>query len=168
LLLLLATLHQAAERYDRLEAVYSELLKQQPENVLILNGLAELLALQNTQPRRALDLIDRAIRLGGPRPMFLDTRASVYRALGQPQKAIEDMEIVVAEAPRPNRYAHLAMAYAQANRPEQAKAAAEKAMGVDATMPGDEPEGQTAAPPVAEQLHPLERTAFADLLKRLK
>jgi tetratricopeptide (TPR) repeat protein len=168
LLLLLATLHQAAERYDRLEAVYSELLKQQPENVLILNGLAELLALQNPQPRRALDLIDRAIRLGGPRPMFLDTRASVYRALGQPQKAIEDMEIVVAEAPRPNRYAHLAMAYAQANRPEQAKAAAEKAMGVDATMPGDEPEGQTAAPPVAEQLHPLERTAFADLLKRLK
>ncbi len=155
---------EAGERFDRLVKLYGELLEQQPDNVAVLNNLAELLALRGERLDRALDLVNHAIELDGPRASLLDTRASVYRALGQPADAIRDMELVVADAPKPNRLVHLAMAYVQAKQTEKARQAVAKASAEAARSAADgDPE-----PVVLSQLHPLERAACRDLLSRLR
>ena len=52
---------------------------------------------------------------------YLDTRAVIYMALGQPEKAISDLEKVVKADPTPAELFHLAQAYFQANKQEKAK-----------------------------------------------
>ena len=56
-----------------------------------------------------------------PLRSYLDTRAVIYMALGQPQKAIIDLEKVVETDPSPAELFHLAQAYLQANKQEKAK-----------------------------------------------
>ncbi len=111
----------------------------------MMNNLAELLALQGRSLDEARTLIDRAISLAGRVPTLLDTRSTVYLALGRTKEALADMQTVLLEEPRPNRHYHLARIL---HRTGQSKAAADE-MKRAATL------GLTA-----EQLHPLERADY--------
>ncbi len=142
----------AQGNYSDVESLYREIVKADPKNVVALNNLAEVLALTGRNPREALELIEQAIAAAGPISAFLDTRATVYRALGEPDKAVRDMQTVIVDSLKPNALVRLALAYAQQNNlPEAAKALAQAR--------------QLAFNP--DQLHPLERDDYAALQKLL-
>ena len=90
--------------------------------------------------------------MGGPRPEILDTRAVAYMALELPEQAIKDLEEAVAVSPLPEIYVHLARAYMQAGRRDEAGRALEKANNVGLRL---------------EKIHPLERDAYRQLLADL-
>jgi len=153
LLLTLADLRVRQERFADVEAVYREVLKRDGQNLAALNNLAELLALQDSHNTEALKLIDDAVRLSGPIPTMLDTRATVYLRQGKPQQALADLKQVIAEEPRANRYFHLALAYYQSGQKKAAADAMKQAESMKLS---------------AEQLHPLERPLYERLAAELK
>ena len=72
-------------------------------NLGAMNNLAVLLALQKRDLSKARQLVEKAVEIAGPLPALLDSRASVYLALGKPEQALTDLQQVVGEEPRPNR-----------------------------------------------------------------
>ena len=116
LLLCLAELRTAQERFADAERLYREILGQDRRNAFAENNLAVLLALQDKNLDEALALIEKAIAASGPIPAFLDTRATVYLAQGKFPQALEDMAAVIIDAPRAVFYFHQAQAYQQSGQ----------------------------------------------------
>ena len=83
------------------------------EDLAAMNNLALILALQELDIEESLKLINRAIAIAGPLATFLDTRAAALLASGQPQEALADLNEVIRDDPRPNRYFHQALAFWQ-------------------------------------------------------
>ncbi len=107
--MVLAELRESQEKFAEAEDLYREVLKKDDHNVAVLNNLACLLALSGRQLDEAKGLIDKAIATAGPQASPMDTRATIYLALGQADKALADMRMVVNEQPAPNRFFHLAL-----------------------------------------------------------
>ena len=114
--------------------------------------LPGLLALRNEKGNGALDLINRAIARRGPIAELLDTRGVVYMMMGDTRHAIEDLERATTLDPTGPKYFHLAQAYLRAGD----KTAAEQSLA-KARAKGLKP----------ENLHPLEVTAYQQLLTEL-
>jgi len=110
--LTMADLKVAQGRYQEAEAAYREILKEHGEHPVAMNNLAVLLAMQKTKLEESLDLVNKAIQRSGPLASMLDSRASVYIALGQADKAIADVQEAIADSATPVRLFHLAQAYA--------------------------------------------------------
>jgi tetratricopeptide (TPR) repeat protein len=153
-LLALADLRTAQERVDEAVQLYREVLKKDPNNAKAMNNLGVLLAQKREHLDEALSLVDRALLLAGPVPALLDSRASVYLAMGKPELARVDLEEAVSEEPRPNRQFHLALAYWRLGQQQAASKALEEALM----------KGKLAA----EKLPPLERADYDRLLAELK
>ena len=101
---------------------------------LISNNLAYNL-LANPSPSdvdEAKKLIDSAIVELGPNPELLDTRALVWLAAGDPQKAIADLKETLV-LPTAQKQLHLAVAYLVSKNSPNARIAFEKAakLGLD-------------------------------------
>ena len=79
---------------------------------------------------------------------MLDSRATVYLAMGNPEKALEDITAAVADQETPVRLFHLAQAYSLAGDMTNAKTAFKKALRKGLTK---------------EMLQPLEFPAFEKL-----
>ncbi|MFZ5828450.1 MAG: tetratricopeptide repeat protein [Planctomycetota bacterium] len=127
LLIVLAEMASEQGRADEAERIYREVLARSP-NAIAMNNLAVLLALNEKQLDEALQLINRAIDKAGRVPSMLDSRASVYLALGQPQKALADLDEALADAEDPVRLFHQAQAYQKAGRQREARQSLEKAL----------------------------------------
>ena len=151
--LALAALRMRQERFDDATSIYRDVLKQDPANVVAMNNLANLLALQKKQLDEALRLVEKAIALAGPLPTLLDSRASIYLALGKPRAALTDLEQAIGMESRPNRQFHRAQAYFQLGDTK----AAMQALG----------EARKLGLKLAD-LSPLERPAFQDLAAELQ
>lgn len=145
ILLSLAELRAQQTRYDEAESYYREVLEKYPKNAVAMNNLAVLLALQGANLDEALKLVNKAIEITGPLGAMLDSRASVYMALDQPEKALADITAAVADSETPVRLFHQAQAYQQAGQFEAAKIAWEKALEKNLS---------------ADMLQPLELPAF--------
>jgi cellulose synthase operon protein C len=152
-LLTLGELRMRQERFDDAIEIYREVLTSDKDNAAVMNNLALLLALEKKDLNESLRLIERAIELVGPMPALLDSRASVYLALGKPQQALADLEQVVSEEPRPGRQFHRALACFQLGQPQ----AAAQALG-EARKLGLKP----------EDLNALERPAYQELVAKLE
>jgi tetratricopeptide (TPR) repeat protein len=149
----LAALYNLQGRFAEAEATYRRCLEQDGRDSLALNNLAWLLAVRRNNTREALDLIQRAIDVSGPRTSLLDTRAVVYMARGDSELAVRDLEEVVADSPTGTGYFHLAQAqHARKNLP-----AARSALR-QATELGLK----------AKDLHPFERDQYEDLRAALE
>jgi predicted Zn-dependent protease len=81
---------------------------------------------------------------------MLDSRASVHLARGKPQQAIADLTAAIREKPTPVRRFHLAQAYEMAGKRPEAAETIRQALGAGLSE---------------DELHPLERPAFARLKK---
>ena len=82
------------------------------------NNLAWLMALNGGEWSDALDLINRAIKIKGPTPDYLDTRGVVYLSAGDfvqseelGQRALKDLKEAIELQPTASKYFHLAQAY---------------------------------------------------------
>jgi tetratricopeptide (TPR) repeat protein len=152
LLLAMAQLRETQEKYTESETLYREILQADANSVPAMNNLALLLALSGRKLDEAKDLIEKAITTAGPQPSLLDTRASVYLASGQAEKAVADMQEVLDEQPAPNRYFHLALAQQKLGHKADATDFLMKARAMQIRP---------------ESLHPLERPAYAELVHAL-
>lgn len=153
LLLVMAQACASQARYPEAEKYYREVIEKSGGHFGAMNNLAVLLALQKTKLTEALKLVNQAIELAGPAGPILDTRATVYMALGKPDKALEDLKAAIAEEATPGRHFHQALAYQQSGRQEAAIEALQQAQKL-----GLRP----------EMLEPLERPTYQGLLKLLK
>ena len=151
LLMIYAELCSKQARYPVAEGCYREVIVKAPGNAYALNNLAVLLALQGIKLDEAMKLINQAVEIAGPVGAMLDSRATVYLALGETEKALADMADALADAETPVRLFHQAQAYDQAGKQSEAAAALEKALQKGLTK---------------EMLHPLEIPAF-ERLKQL-
>jgi tetratricopeptide (TPR) repeat protein len=140
------------KRFDRIEAVYREILEKKPGHAVTLNNLAMLLAAQGKKLDEARDLIDRAKDLVGPLAALLDTRAAVLMAQGETKEALVTLREAIDEEPVAVAYFHQAQVYLLLGQREQARQAL-----IEARRLGFRP----------EQLHPLERPAYDQMLKSI-
>ncbi len=101
----LALFREAQERYDDMEDVYYDLLRRDnlrpPQRMAVWNNLAFELALRGKELDKALQMIDKAIALAGPRPELLDTRAMVKSGLGDHEAALADIQKTFSAGPGP-------------------------------------------------------------------
>jgi tetratricopeptide (TPR) repeat protein len=174
LIVSLANFREQQKRYDDAKALYQSVIKKDPgiknepggsaapsiaTNVLAMsyNNLAWLMALKDGQGKDALEDINRAIKLVGPQPDFLDTRGVIHLGLNETLPAIRDLETAVKAAPSPSKMFHLAQAYYQNKETEKAKLLLKeaKAKGLDRIRVG----------PGA--LHSLEQPAYRKLQSEL-
>ncbi len=78
------------------------------------------MALRKGDENKALDLINRAIKLGGPIPELLDTRGVSNTKLGKSKSAIEDLTKATTLDPKGPKYFHLTQAYLQTGNKQAA------------------------------------------------
>ena len=149
----LGDLHDMENEFVKAEKCYEDALELDRNSLLALNNLAWLLAQRPTgKAQKALELVNRAIALYGPRGELLDTRAVVYLALGRAEEARADLQEAVKEALTPVRCFHLA----RANLERDKKAAARELRR--ATELGLKP----------DHLHPAEQALYPRIIEELK
>ncbi len=153
LLLAMAELRSIQRRYEEAESLYRKVLDKEPRNVVALNNLAVFLALRNIKADEALELMNQAIAIAGPRPTLRDSRASVHISRGDWESALADIEAAISGKPTPTRFFHQAQALYAAKQKNKAETALKKAhdMGLD-----------------EDSLQPLERPAYRQLREDLK
>lgn len=149
LLMVMADLCTKQARYADAEGFYRDILEKNSGNAYAMNNLAVLLALQGIKSDEALKLIDKAVELAGPVAAMLDSRATVYLALNEPDKALADMNNALAEGETQVRLFHLAQAYELAGQQSAAVDTMKKALETGLTK---------------EMLQPLEVPAFDKLV----
>lgn len=134
LMLVMAEIYQKENRIDESEKLYRLVLQRDPHNVVALNNLAVLLALESRNLDEALQLVNTAIEHAGREGQILDSRASVYIALRRPNEALRDLEEAINENPEPIRLFHRAQAYFLLGRRQQAAESLNEAFerGLDA------------------------------------
>ncbi len=127
LLFHLGNIRSLEGRYQEAEEFYRQSLATEPANSGPLANLAWLLARRDGKGREALELVARAMKLDGPAPDLLDTRAVGYLAAGRSDLAIRDLEDAITVRATPLKYVHLAQAYLMAERRKDAHAALQTA-----------------------------------------
>ena len=148
----LAGLRERQGRFQEAEALYAQCVEKGPDNAIVLNNLAWLMALRNDDENVALGYINRAIKLGGEVPELLDTRGVIYTKLGKSQDAITDLIKATKLDPSGPKYFHLAQAYLQAGDKQAAAESWAKARSKGLTPDG---------------LHALEVPGYQQFLKDL-
>lgn len=139
--------------YDAAIRFYREALARVPESSRIRNELAILLALRGQDLDEAFQLINGAIESVGPAAHLLDTRATIYLAMNQPRRAIEDLKSAIADAPSAAKHFHMAQAWLMAGNPMAANSAFGNAISAGLKR---------------ETIHPLELPALKDLQQQLQ
>jgi Zn-dependent protease with chaperone function len=97
----LAMIYHESERWEDALYAYENALRLEPDDPLILNNLAWLLA--TASERRVRDAA-RAVRLAGKavslerNPMYLDTLAEAYYAAGNPEQALALIDEAIQKA----------------------------------------------------------------------
>jgi tetratricopeptide (TPR) repeat protein len=107
LLTALARVLTMEKRYREAISLLREALEKEPGSVEALRNLSLQLALQRIKLTEALELVQKAIRIAGPSPALLDTRAVACLALSQPDKARQDIEAALLQNQSPIYYYHL-------------------------------------------------------------
>ena len=150
----LADLYDLRGDYQKSEALYREMLKDDPGNVVALNNLAWLLAIQSGQGAEALKCIEAAVSGIGRRADLLDTRGMVRLTLGQTEAALADFTEASADAPTAARLFHLARAQLQARDRDAALKTLHRAKADFGLQPSS--------------VHPTEQQVCQTLLNELK
>lgn len=148
---LVAALRNLEGRYAESAAMYRAMLAKNADNPLALNNLAFLLAMHENKSQEALVLLEQARERTGPSATLGDTRAVIYLKRGEADKALVELEELIANAPRPEAYFHRAQAHEAKGDPKAARLDFVKARELK-LKPTD--------------LHPLEQPAYQAMLQR--
>ncbi len=149
----MAMLKTVQGRFPEAEDLYRRAIEKDPNNVVALNNLAWMIAIkQEGKGAEALQLLERAIVVVGPRGPLLDTRAVIHMRMGHSDLALTDLEAAIADNPAAPMYFHLAQAFLMANRRDDAQAALQ-----DGQRLGLKP----------NSLDPLERPAYTEVVAAL-
>ena len=109
-------------RYEESTDLFRKVIAINPKNVPAINNLALLLAENAANRPEALALIDKAIDISGTEADLLDTKGAILVYDGQSDQAVSLLEAAARSASSDPRYSfHLAVAYRDTNKTEQAK-----------------------------------------------
>jgi len=97
---ILAGLLQSSERNTEAAAIYRQLLKIDPDDVIAINNLAWLMCEYENDYQQALELAQKGLRKNNRYLDLTDTRGVIYYRLGEHQKAIRDFTKCVELYPR--------------------------------------------------------------------
>lgn len=138
-----------ALRQDLEQAIreYELLLQEFPDQVVVLNNLAWLLAADPQQAQKALQLVNRAIQKVGLTGDLLDTRARIRISLKQWSEAEQDLQEAIYLEATALRFFHKAILYLEQSPPRTVQA--QEAMAL-ALKYGLDP----------RQIHPADRPLF--------
>jgi predicted Zn-dependent protease len=107
--------------YDQAIKIFRRVVELEPDNALALNNLATLLAEKPNLRSEALKHIEHAMEVAGRQGSLLDTQGTILLKLGDATQAIACLEEATAgEATDSRYYLHLAAAYQQAERNDEA------------------------------------------------
>ncbi len=88
-----------------------------------MNNLGVGLARSGQNLDEALKLVNEALAINGPMAALLDSRAIVYIARQEPEKALEDLAAAIRDDGTAEQYFHQAWAYSLAGKKAEAAAA---------------------------------------------
>jgi len=108
-LLLLAGVEASAGNRSGAISRYRSVLDLDASNIMALNNLANLMALQDSA--EALKMAQQALELAPDNAAVQDTLGWVYYRKGAYQTAIEYLKLAVSREPTPVRQFHLGMSY---------------------------------------------------------
>jgi len=128
IILTLGDIRIRQDRYTEAEKFYRDVLENNPKHAVALNNLAVLLTMQGKKLDEALSLANKAIEITGPLASMLDTRACVYIAQGNGEKALADMEEAIADSATPVRLFHQAQAFNLVNQKYAASSNMQRAL----------------------------------------
>jgi cellulose synthase operon protein C len=128
LLLALGAINTGRGNFADAEKFYREVLQKNAGHTVAMNNLAVLFSVTGKNLDEALQLIDKAIELNGPLPAMCDTRACVFLARHESQKALAEIGRALAGEETPERLFHQALAYEQLGQNQAAAAAMVKAL----------------------------------------
>ncbi|MEM7810450.1 MAG: tetratricopeptide repeat protein [Planctomycetota bacterium] len=143
-----AQIADRAGRFDRAIEFYEEAAVLDPENPVVANNSAVLLALSGRNPGLASVRADKAISLAGPIPALLDTKGVALIAAGRPKDAFPYLQQVVSTGQLPIGAFHLAWALTDLNATSEARKVFVKAIEDGLTV---------------DDAHMLERDKFEEL-----
>ncbi|MCX7424304.1 MAG: tetratricopeptide repeat protein [Planctomycetia bacterium] len=143
LLAAVATVRLVQGRTEEAIAMFKDVLRLAPNDVVALNNLASILGDLPDRRAEALETVERAIRIAGPRPNLLDTKGTILARDGKAAQARPLLEKAVSTSRSDPRYhLHLAEAYLQLGEREKAKASFSRARDTNLTSqiltPSDE------------------------------
>jgi tetratricopeptide (TPR) repeat protein len=112
LLLSIANVRLIQGRLDDAISLLEKVVQLAPKNVLALNNLAMILSERPDQRAKAIQCIDQALDITGPRPDLHDTKAAILLYDNKPQEALDLLTKVNGPAANsPIIQFHLAAAY---------------------------------------------------------
>lgn len=134
--LCLGNLYERMGDYTRAEEAYRRVVQSNDAEGIASNNLAWLLALRGGRGLEALDLVNKAIRVRGALPEFLDTRGVIYLKMGEKRRALSDLEATARASASASKFFHLAEAYLSLDEMEKARKALEagKSRGLPAGL----------------------------------
>jgi Flp pilus assembly protein TadD len=122
---LLASLLLTTKQFDRAAGEHETLLKEQPDNAVLLNNLAWLYDLKNDP--RALELAQKAFEKAPDAPTIADTLGWILVRKGESPKALPVLEKAAAAMPGSNEIQyHYAVALKDSGNADGAKGVLEK------------------------------------------
>ena len=123
-LLAMANVRVVQRRIDEATALYEEVLRLKPKDVVAMNNLATLLSEQSGKVEEALRYIDQAIKIAGQNAALLDTKGMALVHGDRPGDAIGLLRQAAATPDVDPRYHfHLAIALQRAGQTEEARTA---------------------------------------------
>ena len=127
----LAGVRERQQRYDDAIALYEQMLEQNPNNVLVINNLAALLADHRQDEASLGKAKELATKLGeAQQPAFQDTLGWVHYRLGEYDEAARVLSAVVEQAPDVAVFNyHLGMVYYRQGDNRAAKELLARAVG---------------------------------------
>jgi tetratricopeptide (TPR) repeat protein len=112
LLLSIANVRLVQGRLDEAVSLLEKVVQLSPKNVLALNNLAMILSERADQRAKAIQYIDQALDITGPRPDLHDTKAAILLYDSKPQEALVLLKPLTGPASTsPIIQFHLAAAY---------------------------------------------------------
>ena len=125
----LALALDAADRWNEARQVYDAALKVQPDNAVVLNNDAFLMAEHGGDLDQALTMAQRAKQLQPDRLEITDTLGWIYLKKNLSEEAVDLFKQLVSEQPNASTYHyHLAMAYFQKGDKPHAQKELQEAM----------------------------------------
>lgn len=132
ILFTLGAIYERNRQFDRAETVFRQLIEIDPEHAPALNYLGYMLADRGQKLDEALELIERAIEVGGETPSYLDSLGWAYFRLRRFEEALPPLERAAEGAPDVSVILeHLGDTYMELGRYEQAAEAFERALAGD-------------------------------------
>lgn len=126
----LAQLRELRDQQDDVIRLYQELLNVPDlgefDRAIILNNLAFNYSLKTKDGAKAVEMVDQAMEILGPRATLLDTRGVSHLMAGDAQAAVADLREATFGNEDPQFHLHYAWALDAAGESDQAKAAFEK------------------------------------------